>query len=134
LKKFLVFVVILAIVVVGGGWYAKQKVSQIISSQVTREISSPEGQRAVQKILANPKVQSELKKYAGSAAAKPFQSQQDAINYAVSKLSPGEVAQMASDYTHRDSLTAAQKTQIETEVLSKFSPQQLASMASTFEK
>lgn len=134
MKKFLVFLIILAIAVVGGGWYAKKKASQVISSQVTREMNSPEGQQAIHQLLQDPKVQTELKKYGNSSGSPQFTSQQAAVNYAVSKLSPGDMVQFANDYTHRDSLSTAQKTQMETQVLSKFTPQQLAAMAETFNK
>lgn len=134
MKKFLVILVILAIAVVGGGWYAKKKAAQVISSQVTREINSPTGQKTIKHILQSPKVQAELKKYGDTSGSSQFSSQQAAVNYAVSKLSPGEMVQLAKDYSHRDSLSATQKTQIETQLLSKFTPQQLAAMAETVNK
>lgn len=136
MKKFLVFLLVFAGVVVGGGFYVKHKATQVISNQVSKQINSPEGQQTIHQILSNPKVQQEIKKYAnsGGAGSVSFSSQQAAVNYAVSKLSPGEMAQLANDYAHRNSLTPAQKTQIESQILSKFTPQQLAAMAQTLNK
>lgn len=132
MKRFLVFLVLFAGVVVGGGLYAKHTATQVIGSEVIREINSPAGQQAIHQVLANPQVQTELKKYSSSPGATQFSNRQAVINYAVSKLSPGEMAQFANDYVHRDTLSEAQKTQIEAEVLSKFTPQQLAAMAKAF--
>lgn len=136
MKKFLAVIVVLAIVVGGGGYYAKHKATQVISNQLTRQIDSPSGQQAVKQILSNPKIQQEVKKYANSnsAGSVHFSSKQAAVNYAVSKMSAKEMAQLANDYAHRNSLSASQKTQIEAQVVSQFTPQQLAAMAQALNK
>ncbi|WAH37893.1 hypothetical protein [Alicyclobacillus dauci] len=119
-----------AVVVAGGAWFVKHEATNVVATKVSQEISTPAGQASVHKILQSKQVQSQLSK--GNSSGQEFKTQEQAIQFAASKLSPSEMAQLANGYAHPDSLSAEQKAKLEQELLSKFTPQQLAAMAKTF--
>ncbi len=134
MKKFLTTVMILAIVVVGGGWYAKRLVTDKISEKVVSALNSPTLKQQVNEALKNPDVQVMIHKYASQdTGGLTFKSQQDAIEYVMNHTSPSEDVKLLQAYNNRDSLTSEQKKELAQEVLSQFSPQELAAIAKTFD-
>jgi hypothetical protein len=133
-KKFLTTVIVLAIVVVGVGWYAKNMLVNKVSAKVVSLLNSPELKQRINEALNNPEVQYLIHKYASQdTGGLTFQSQQDAIEYAINHMSPSEDMKLLQAYNHRDSLTPEQEKELAQEVLSQFSPQQLAAIAKTFD-
>lgn len=63
-----------------------------------------------------------------------FTSREDIINYAMSKFTPSELAQYAEDYANRKSLTSEQKAQLEQQILSHFTAQEISAMQSAAQK
>jgi hypothetical protein len=133
-KKFLTTVIVLAIVVVGVGWYAKNMLVNKVSAKVVSLLNSPELKQRINEALNNPEVQYLIHKYASQdTGGLTFKSQQDAIEYAINHMSPGEDMKLLQAYNERDSLTPEQEKELAQEVLSQFSPQQLAAIAKTFD-
>jgi hypothetical protein len=129
-RRIIAFLAIIVLVACAGGWYAKRQITQQASNKIVAELNTPTGQAELQKILQDPQVQAELAKLKSSdTGGLHFDSEQQAVAYAVSKLSPTETIQLVQDYLHRDSLTEQQKLQIEHQVLSQFTPQELAAIA-----
>jgi hypothetical protein len=130
MRPIIVFVVIAVLVVGAGGWYAKKQATQQMSSKVVAELNSPSGQAELHKLLQKPQVQAGLAKLKQSTSGDlHFDNEQQAVQYAINKLSLKETLQLAQDYLHRNSLTEQQKAQIEKRVLSQFTPQELAAIA-----
>ncbi|WP_067936992.1 hypothetical protein [Alicyclobacillus kakegawensis] len=130
MRSIIAFVVVILLIAGAGGWYAKKEVTKQASNKVVAELNTPSGQAEFHKILQDPKVQGELAQLRQSNSGNlHFDSEQQAVQYAMNKLSIKETLQLAQDYLHRNSLTEQQKVQIENEVLSKFTPQELAAIA-----
>ncbi|MCL6444118.1 MAG: hypothetical protein K6T83_11790 [Alicyclobacillus sp.] len=135
MKKILVSLVVLAAIIVGGGWYAKREVINTVSHKVVTMLNSPTTQAQINKALSSPKVESLIRKYASQdTGGLSFNSQQEAVQFVLSHLSPGEELKLIQAYNHRDSLTIDQKKALANQVLAQFSPQQLAAIARTFEQ
>ncbi|WP_067921577.1 hypothetical protein [Alicyclobacillus shizuokensis] len=130
MRSIIAFVMVILLIAGAGGWYAKREVAQQASNKVVAELNTPSGQAQLRKLLQNPQVQAELSKLRQSNSGDlHFDSEQQAVQYAINKLSLKETLQLAQDYLHRNSLTEQQKIQIEDQVLSKFTPQELAAIA-----
>jgi hypothetical protein len=135
MRRIILLVAILVLAVGAGGWYAKKEIAHQASQKIVAELNTPTGRAELQRILRDPQVQAALAKLRSSnTGGLHFDSEQQAVEYAVNKLSPAETFQLVQDYLRRDSLTEQQKLEIEHRVLSQFTPQELAAIADAMTK
>lgn len=104
----------------GGGSQSIQ-----VTTHVTANASSPATSRGV----SNKTTQ------AGRSSGVPtFTSRAQVVQFAMSRFSESEIAHFAQQYAQRQQLSQSQKDQIKAEILSDFSPAELAAMESAAAK
>lgn len=70
----------------------------------------------------------------GQSAAPTFTSRQQVINYAMNKFTTAQISKYAYEYAHRSALTQAEKNQIKADILSRFTPAEIAAMRAAADK
>lgn len=136
----------------GGLWYGKKIVTNALSSKLTAVLNSPSGKQVLDNVLASKSVKDGLAKIGSSKAGQSalvrlsqrvsspskdsvhLATENQAIQFALSRVSATQLLTWANDYRNRGTLSVAQKKAIESQVLSKFSAAQLQAMASTIGK
>lgn len=132
MRRFIIAVVVIVVVVGAAGYYGKKELANVASSKIVQELNTSAGRAELHKVLQNPQVQAEIAKLKGmNTGGLYFDNEQQAVQYAVNKLPPKETIHLTKDYLNRNNLTQQQIHQDEQEVLSTFTPQQLAAIADT---
>ncbi len=151
LRKLLFGLLVLVVVVVGGLWYGKKIMTNVLSGKMAVVLNSPSGKQVLNQVLKSKGVKDALEtigsnkaghsaisglKTVGTSAKNNlhFAKEQQAIQFALSRVSAAQLLTWANDYRNRSTLSEAQKKEIESQVLSKFSVNQLQAMAGTIGK
>jgi len=122
MKKFIIFVIVVAVLAVGG-MYGYKQVKAAAAEKIIDQVQNNVSDADIQKLKEDPDIKKLLENANADALNLPVKTKEEAVKMIAGKLSISDIKDMAS--MAADGLTEDEKAELKAKMEKKFTPEEL---------